>query len=171
MANESKQQTTASAKGQEIQKAAPAKVMGPFEEMERMFENFFSPGWMRPLHWPRSLLGEMAAPFSGAMPRVDVIDRDDEVVVRAEIPGVEKRDLDVSMTGNTATVKGSTRHEEKEEKGNYYRCEISHGAFSRTVALPAEVDDSKAKAVFKDGLLELTIPKKEKSKRHSISIQ
>lgn len=171
MANESKQPTTASAKGQEIQKAAPVKVTGPFEEMERMFENFFSPGWMRPLHWPRSLLGEMAAPFSGAMPRVDVIDRDDEVVVRAEIPGVEKKDLDVSMTNNTVTVKGSTRHEEREEKGNYHRCEISHGAFSRTVTLPAEVDDSKAKAVFKDGLLELTIPKKEKSKRHSISIQ
>lgn len=169
MANESKQPATASAKGQEIQKAAPVKVMGPFEEMERMFENFFSPGWMRPLHWPR--LGEIAAPFSGAMPRVDVIDRDDEIVVRAEIPGVEKNDLDVSMTNNTVTVKGSTRHEEKEEKGNYYRCEISRGAFSRTVTLPAEVDESKAKAVFKDGLLELTIPKKEKSKRHSISIE
>ncbi len=171
MANESKQQTTVPARAQEIQKATPVKLMGPFEEMERMFENFFSPGWMRPLHWPRSLRGEMAAPFSGAMPRVDVIDRDDEIVVRAEIPGVEKKDLDVSATENTVTVKGSTRHEEREEKGNYYRCEISQGAFSRTVTLPAEVDDSKAKAVFKDGLLELTIPKKEKAKRHSISIQ
>ncbi len=171
MANETKQQTTVPTKAQEIQKATPAKLLGPFEEMERMFENFFSPGWMRPLHWPRSLLGEMAAPFSGAMPRVDVLDRDDEVLIRAEVPGVEKKDLDISMTDNTITIKGSTRREEKEEKGDYCRCEISRGAFSRTIALPAEVDEAKAKASFKDGLLELTVPKKEKAKRHSISIQ
>jgi HSP20 family protein len=104
-------------------------------------------------------------------PRVDVIDRDNDIVVKAEIPGVKKEDLDVSMTDTTVTIKGSTSHEEKHEKGNYYRCEISRGAFSRTVALPSNVDTDKAKAVFNDGILELTIPKVEKAKRKSITVE
>jgi len=102
---------------------------------------------------------------------VDVIDRDDEVVVKAELPGVEKKDLDVSVTETSVTIKGTTSHEEKEEKGDYYRCEISRGAYARTVALPSYVDADKAKASFKDGVLELTLPKVEKSKRRSIEIK
>lgn len=165
MANETKQVAT---KGQEIQKAAPMHIMSPFEEMERMFESMLPHGWMRPLRWAQPLWSDLTG---GLTPRVDVIDRDDEIVVRAEVPGVDKKDLDVSMTENSVTIKGSTRREEKEEKGEYYRCEIAHGAFTRTIALPGEVDDTKAKAVFKDGMLELTIPKREKAKRHSVSIQ
>jgi HSP20 family molecular chaperone IbpA len=70
-------------------------------------------------------------------------------------------------------VRSRTRpgpQEEKEEKGDYYRCEISQGSFTRIIALPAEVDESKATASMKDGMLELTLPKAEKSKRHTISI-
>ena len=91
--------------------------------------------------------------------------------LRAELAGVDKKDVDVSLTDSTVTIKGSTRREEKEEKGNYYRCEISRGSFAHTVSLPVEVDDSKAKAIFKDGLLEISVPKKEKAKRHSITVQ
>ena len=161
----------ARAKGQEMQKAAPIRALSPFEEMDRMFESFFPRGWMQPFRreWPS--LGGMAAPFEGKMPKVDVIDRDAEIVVRAEVPGVDKKNIDVTMTDSTVTIKGSTSHEEKEEKGNYYRCEISRGAFSRTVALPAGVDASKAKAKFQDGVLELTMPKMEKTKRVSVKVQ
>jgi len=157
-------------KGQEMQKAAPMRALSPFEEMDRMFESFFPRGWMQPFRreWPS--LGEMAAPFEGKMPKVDVINRDAEIVVRAEVPGVDKKDIDVTMTDTTVTIKGSTSHEEKEEKGDYYRCEISRGAFSRTVALPAGVDSSKAKAKFQDGVLELTMPKMEKTKRVSVKV-
>jgi HSP20 family protein len=112
----------------------------------------------------------LALPFEGRTLVVDVIDRDDEVVVRAEAPGVEKKDLEVSLTENSVTIQGKTSHEEREEKGNYFRCEISRGAFSRTVALPAEVEVEKAKATFKDGLLELIMPKVEKSKRRTIKL-
>lgn len=166
---------TGKEKGKEIQKAAPARALGPFEDMERMMERMFEGslfprGWMLPFRWERPLWREVAAPFEGRVPSVDVVDREDEVVVRAELPGVEKKDLDVSMSDGTVTIKASTKHEEKEEKGDYYRCEISQGSFVRTVTLPAEVDGSKAKAKFKDGLLELTLPKVEKSKRHSISV-
>lgn len=104
------------------------------------------------------------------MPKLDVIDRDDEVLVKAEIPGVSKEDLEISLTGNIITIKGETRREEKEEKGDYYRCEISHGAFSRSVSLPVDVDESRAKTSMKDGVLEIVLPKVEKAKKRSIKV-
>jgi HSP20 family protein len=156
---------------QELQKAEPKRALSPFEEMDRLFEDYFSRGWMRPFRWEWPSLGEMAKPFEGKMPKVDVIERDDEVIVKAELPGVDKKDLDVSVTENSVTIKGTTTHEAKEEKGDYYRCEISRGAYARTVALPSYVDADKAKASFKDGVLELKLPKVEKSKRHSIEIK
>ena len=148
----------------EVVTTAPSRALSPFEEMDRMFEGFFPGGWMRPFHWERPTWSKLPEPFEGRMPKVDVIDRDDEILVRAELPGVEKKDIDVSTTENTVTIKGSTRAEEKEERGDYYRCEISSGSFARTLALPGNVDASKAKATFKDGVLELTLPKIEKSK-------
>jgi HSP20 family protein len=156
---------------QELQKAEPRRALSPFEEMDRMFEDFLSRGWMRPLRWELPSWGDMAKPFEGKMPKVDVIERDDEVVVKAEIPGVDKKDLDVSVTENSVTIKGTTSHEEKEEKGDYFRSEISRGAYARTVGLPAYVDADKAKASFKDGVLELKLPKVEKAKRRSIEIK
>ena len=79
--------------------------------------------------------------------------------------------MDVSLTENTLTIKGTTKHEEQEEHGDYFRREMSRGTFSRTVALPAEVDDGKAKASFKDGVLQLNLPKAETSKRRSIKVE
>ncbi|WP_455234186.1 Hsp20/alpha crystallin family protein [Thiogranum longum] len=167
MAKKPESKTTES-KG--IQKSAPARVMSPFEEFERMFSDLVPRGWPWPMHreWPS--WSRLAEPFEGKIPKVDVIDRDNEVVVRAEVAGVEKKDLDVSVTENTVTVKGSTKTEHKEEKGDYYRSEIAQGSFSRTVPLPGEVDADKAKATFKDGILELVIPKVAKSKRRSIQV-
>jgi HSP20 family protein len=89
-------------------------------------------------------------------------------MLRAEVPGVEKKDIDVSVTGNSVTIKGETKREEKEEKGEYYRSEISRAAFSRTLALPAQVDPERANASFKDGVLEITLPKVEKAKRRTL---
>ena len=99
------------------------------------------------------------------------MDKEEVVIVRAEVPGMKKEDLEVSVTDNTVTIRGSTKHEEKTEEGEYYRCEISRGEFSRTVGLPAEVDGDKAKATFKDGVLELTLPKVAVSKRRSIKVE
>ncbi|TAK87501.1 MAG: Hsp20/alpha crystallin family protein [Betaproteobacteria bacterium] len=149
-----------------IAKGAPERMLRPalFSDFDRMFDDFFGRRWMRPFGWERPL-GEMVS-----LPSVDVIDRDDEVVVRADVPGYKKEDIEISVSGSSLTIKGETKAEEKEEKGDYYRCEISHGAFSRTVALPADVDDSKARASMKDGVLELALPKLEKSRRHTISI-
>jgi HSP20 family protein len=166
MANEGKQGT----KGQEVQKLSPARPPSPFEEMDHLFDRFLRRGWMRPWRFEWPSFPEISLPEMKT-PKVDVIDREDEIVVNAEVPGVEKKDLDISVSDNAVTIKGSTRHEEKEEKGDYYCCEISRGAFSRTVALPANVDGGKATANFKDGELELVLPKVEKSKRHSIKLE
>jgi len=170
MDDASKAPVTTAEKGKEMQKAAPMRRMNPFEEMDRMFESFFPRGWMRPFHrdWPS--LGGLELPFEGKMPSVDVIDRDDDILVRAEVPGVDKKDLDISVTENTVTIKGKSSHEEKEEKGNYHRCEISRGTFSRTLSLPHDVNPDKAKASFKDGMLELTMPKVKKSNRHTVKL-
>jgi HSP20 family protein len=151
-----------------VTKAQAPRALSPFEEMDRMFESFFPRRWMHPFHWEMSHLPEMT---ELKMPKVDVIDRDTEIVVKAELPGVTKDDIDLSITDNTVTIKASTSHEEKEENGNYYRCEISRGSFSRTVALPGDVDADSAKASFNDGILELTMPKLEKSHRKSITVE
>lgn len=147
---------------------APLTRLSPFEEMERWLEEPFPRGWRHRLSWPS--WGELTRPIEGAAPRVDVIDRDDEVVVRAEVPGMRKQDLDISLIDNAVTIKGHSEREEKEEKGEYYRCEIARGAFSRTVGLPTAVDTGKARASFKDGMLEIMIPKLAKNNRRHIEI-
>jgi len=156
-------------KKQDLKKAQPGRVPGPFEEMEQLFDQYLRGGWLRPwrVDWPA--FREAALP-EFRFPKVDVVDREDEVVVKAEVPGVDKKDLDVTVSDDSVIIKGSTSHEEKAEEGDYYRSEISRGSFSRTVALPASVDGSRAKADFKDGMLELTLPKVAKAKRHTIKV-
>lgn len=175
MEKEVKKGSEGSQTGKEIQSVTPTHAISPFEDVDRMFdtmfEGFMPRGWMRPFRreWP--MWGESAMPLRTRIPKVDIIDRDDEVVVRAEVPGIDKDDLDVTVSENRVTIKGETKREEKEEKGDYLRCEISRGEFSRTVALPHYVDSDAAKARFSDGVLELTMPKVEKAKRHSIKIE
>jgi len=153
----------------DLQKTETSHVLSPFEEMDRLFDSYFSRGWMHPFQF--SSFAKTAAPFEGRVPNIDLIDRDDEFLIKAELPGVDKKDLDISVSQNSVTIKGSTRHEEKEEKGDYYRCEISQGSYARTLALPADVDEAHSKATFKDGVLQLTLPKLKKTKRHNIKVE
>jgi len=148
----------------------PLKVLRAFEEMDNMFDDFFSRGWMRPFRFSQPSWGHLPAPFKGRTPHVNVVDRDNEVYIKAELPGIDKDDIDISVTGNSVTIKAETREEEKEEKGDYHHYEISQGSFSRTLSLPSEVDTDKAKARFKHGVLKLTIPKVNKSMTTSVKI-
>lgn len=173
---EIKKEVTTGEKTGKIQRVEPARALSPFEEMERrmeqmerMFDDFFPVPWSRGFGFP-SLLGRKSLFGEQWMPKADIIDRDEEVLVRAELPGVEKDDLDLSVTENTVTLKGETKKEEKEEKGDFYRSETSRGTFMRTFSLPCEVDGAKAKAEFKNGVLELTLPKVAKSKRRTVKI-
>jgi HSP20 family protein len=158
----------------ELERVEPSRALSPFEEMDRYFNHmmsdFIGRGWLRPMGWERPWLSGFESLADFRAPRVDVINRDDDVLVRAEIPGVDKNDLEVSVSEDSVTIKGETKREEKESKGDYFRSEISRGSFARTVGLPSFVNADEAKASFKDGVLELTLPKVEKAKRRTIDI-
>jgi HSP20 family protein len=146
-----------------------APLVSPLDEIEHVFEEFLSRGgWIQP--FLRRGLAELEAPFGGRTPRVDVIDRDDEVLVKAELPGADKDHLDVSINENIMTIRATTEAEKKEEKGHYFRREMSRGEFQRSLRLPGLVDGDKAKASFSHGILEITIPKIPGSKRQKIKI-
>ena len=163
--------TTETAKpDQELQATAPPRPPSRWDDLDHFFDQFLRRNWLRPWRLDWGSLPELALPELKA-PKVDVIDRDGEVLVKAEIPGVDKKDLDISVGDDSVTIKGETRKEEKEEKGDYYRSEISRGSFSRTVTLPAAVDGAKATATFQNGILELTLPKGKAVQRHKITIE
>jgi HSP20 family protein len=148
----------------------------PVADMERRFEQlvdrFFGRRWPSLARWPDfSLTGDLLGKMEARVPSLDVLDRDHEILVRAEIPGIDKKDISISLTDNLLTIKGQTSREEKEEKGDFHRHEISRSSFARSVTLPGAVDSSKANATLKDGVLEITLPKTESSKRRSISVQ
>jgi HSP20 family protein len=102
---------------------------------------------------------------------MDVVDREKEILVRAELPGVERKDINIELTGHMLTIEGEHRHEEKEEKGKFYRAEIREGRFSRQVHLPDEVEEKGVKAEFTNGVLEVHLPKLHKAERHKIEVK
>lgn len=149
-------------------KSAAMQIAGPWEQMEHLMDEFVPARWMQ--RWGVPDWGERFVGIQAQVPHVDVIDRDDEVLVKAEIPGVRKEDVELSVTDTTLTVAGKTQHEEKESRENFYRREIRRGEFSRTVALPAAVDTEKASAKFEDGMLMVSLPKVTKTARKRLEI-
>jgi HSP20 family protein len=143
-----------------------------FEDMDRFFESFYPRSWLRPMRWEFPDWPDMAALSEGRVPKMDVVDQEDSLLVRAELPGIKKEDIEVSLSDNLLTISAQTKSETtKEEKGKYQRREIYQGSFARSITLPVNVDASKAAAKFKDGVLELTFPKIEAAKRRSIKIE
>lgn len=141
-----------------------------FDDIEKMLEGFSSRGWFRPITWDWPLKSELKNTLSTTIPDVDVIERDGEIIVKANMPGVDKKDIEVSLTKDRVTIKGKIHHEEKEEKGDYYRSEITKGSYVRTLTLPAIINEDKAKAKYMDGVLELTLPKTEVARRKNVKI-
>lgn len=158
-------------KRKELMEAVPRRELHLFDEMDRLFDALFHRGWLRPFResWPEwAGLGET---FEMTAPRVDLIDREEEFLVRAEVPGVEKKDLEVDLSGQMLTIRGERRREEKKGEGEYFRSEIARGSFSRTLRLPEEVDFEKARAEFADGMLEIHLPKTHKTERRRITVE
>jgi HSP20 family protein len=147
----------------EVVKAEPSRAITPFEEMERWFDEAFRKpfSFLRPSMWPRMGMPDMEE----VQPSIDIFEEGDNVVVKAEIPGMKKEDIDVNLTDNMVTISGEKKKEEKVEKKNYYRLERSYGSFYRSFRLPKEVQTDKAKANFKDGVLEIKIPETEEAKK------
>jgi HSP20 family protein len=149
--------------------------MSPFDEMERafegMFEGGFPRGWMRPwrMAWPS--WPEFAPSLDVRVPRLDMIDRENEVVLRAEVPGVKKEDLEVTIQDEILTIHGEVKQEAEEEKGQYHWREMSYNTFSRSVPVPAGVDADKIKVTFKNGILEILLPRTEQAKGRKIPVE
>jgi HSP20 family protein len=125
--------------------------------MDRLWENFFD--------------GGQRQEFDMLEPAIEVADTKDALVVKAQVPGVSKEQIQVNVSDNTLTIKGETKKEEKKEGKNYYRQEFRYGAFARTIALPTAVQADKIEAHLKDGVLQITIPKSEQAKAKEIPIQ
>lgn len=122
-------------------------------EMDSLFDNFFRGFDLQPFE---SRLG-------GFNPKVDVTENDKEIKISAELPGMDEKDIDVSLQKDVLTIKGEKK-EEKEDKGkDYYRMERSYGSFSRSVSLPVDVETDKIEAKFKKGVLSITLPKTAKA--------
>jgi HSP20 family protein len=134
-------------------------------EMDRLFDDFFSPGQRRRRVWDEK-------PMAGLIvPNIEIYDRTNEIAFRAELPGVKKEDIDLSVTKDSLTLKGQLKREEEVKPETLYVSEISYGSFARTVTLPVEVNSEKATATFKNGILELILPKKEEAKPKEIKIE
>jgi HSP20 family protein len=160
-----------------IEKAAPkAKMPEParrpfprpfsFErELERLFDDFQRLGTL----WgpERRLFGREAFV---PPPAVDMVDAENEIVVKAELPGMTKEDVHVELTDSTLVIKGEKKREKEVKEENYYCSEREYGSIYRSIDLPAEVATEGVKASCKDGVLEIHLPKTEKAKHKAIKV-
>jgi len=105
-----------------------------------------------------------------ATPAVDVIDRKDSILVRAELPGVDKDKIDITVEDDNLIIKCEVKEEKEVKKEDYYHCERSYRSFARTIALPVKVEAAKVKATFKDGILDVTLPKAEELRPRRVHI-
>ncbi|MCP3998554.1 MAG: Hsp20/alpha crystallin family protein [bacterium] len=125
---------------------------------------------------PFSTMREFDRLFEGRptnrwMPRVDVLDRDNDLAVRAEVPGVDPESIEITVEGRTLTIKGGRRFETEENKPNYQRKEIFEGSFERTILLPEGIDPAAVSATSKDGILEVSIPKRPEILPHKVEVE
>jgi HSP20 family protein len=157
----------------EVKKSTPARtavpdLWGAFRgDMDRLFDRF-STGFGLP-SWPRAFDIEPAATFS--VPAVDVAETDKGYTVTAELPGMDEKDIDVSVTGDLLVIKGEKKQEKEEKNKNYYLSERSYGAFQRSFSLPAGVDRDKIAAEFAKGVLTLTLPKSAEAQQQQKKIE
>lgn len=129
------------------------------DAMDRLFEESF----IRPSRsWLAPRVGELA---------IDMYETDEDMVVKASVPGVKPEDIDITITGNTLTIKGETKAEEEIKEENYIYKERRYGAFSRSVTLPGGLVTDKAEAQFENGVLTLRIPKAEEVKPKTVEVK
>ena len=126
-------------------------------EMNGLFDNFFRGFDLA----PRNLAANGMGMFS---PSVDVKENEKEFVIKAELPGVEEKDIDVTVTNDSVIIKGEKKEEKEDKDKNYYYMERSYGSFSRVIPLEAEIEADKAEASFKNGILNIKIPKNQTAK-------
>ncbi len=138
----------------------------PFRELERMrremdraWDSFFE---RRPARVEEAMEW---------LPTLDVSETKNDYVVKAELPGIDPKDIDISLTNDLLTIKGEKKQEKEEKEENYHLIERSYGSFTRSVRLPGQVQSDKINANFKNGVLRVTLPKTEEAKKKEIKIK
>jgi HSP20 family protein len=144
----------------------PFGEMAPFRDFERMrrdmdrlWDSFFERGTLR---------GEDGSEW---LPSLDVAETKNEIVVKAEVPGMEPKDIDISLSDGLLTIKGEKKQEKEEKEENYHLVERSYGSFTRSIRLPNEVQSDKISASYKNGVLKVVLPKSEESKKKEVKIK
>ena len=144
----------------DVESSPDRSAVDLWREMDTVFDRFFSD-----MRWPDRAM------TSQFVPALDVSENDGEFVVKAELPGIDPKEVDINLTGNLLTIKGEKRHEEEKTEDGFHRVERSYGTFSRSFQLPCEVEEDKIEAHYKNGVLDLRLPKAESAKRKSIKIE
>jgi HSP20 family protein len=140
----------------------PSREVGAFQDsVNRLFDNFFR----SPDHKESDLTS------TAWMPVVDIFETENEVVLKAELPEIDVKDLQINAENNVLTIRGERKLSDEVKEENYHRIERTYGAFSRSFTLPGIVDAAKIAARYKDGVLRVSLPKKEESKPRSVSIE
>jgi HSP20 family protein len=140
--------------------AAKSQTEHPLAELQRQMNQVFESFWGKA---DRPFAG-FDWPFGESTPRSDVVETADGIEVTIELPGMEQKDVEVSLSGDTLTVKGEKKIEKQEEKKGYYVSERSYGSVYRTIPLPAGIESDKADASFRNGVLTVKIPHSAEAK-------
>lgn len=130
-------------------------------EINRLFDNFFRGG----------VQDDGSLGLSYWMPAVDIAEHDNEFVVKVELPGVSKDDVKVTLESNILTIRGEKKQDRETKNENYHRLERTYGSFQRSFTLPSSVRSDKIEAVYKDGILTITLPKAEEAKPKLIDVK
>ncbi len=140
----------------------------PFMKLQKELDRLFR----FPFDLPNILEGEgEELGISEWYPRMDVVEKDKEILIKMDLPGMEEKDINISVEGNILTISGERKMEKKEENENYHRVERLYGEFSRSLTLPNSVDVNKINAKYKNGVLEVVLPKKEEAKPKKITVK
>ncbi len=136
----------------------------PFSDLQRATDRLFNE-FVKGMGFPGIGTGESLLSLTGyEWPRVDISETDDNIQIMADLPGVDKDDIEISIRNNVITIRGEKRQEEEKEGEGFYKIERSYGTFQRSFYLPSEIEEDRAEASFKDGVLKITLPKTASAK-------
>ena len=145
----------------------PFRELAPFRDFERMRRDMDR-------FWDSFLEGGQRRKTDDSgewFPSLDVAETKNDLVVKAEVPGMDAKNIDISISDGVLTIKGEKKEEREEKEADYHLVERSYGAFTRSIRLPAEVHGDKINATYKNGVLKITLPKSEEAKKKEIKIK
>lgn len=131
-------------------------------EMDRIFNELIPFSWR---------VDDTEPSMTSWTPTTDMMETDDEYLLEVELPGLTKKDIHITCQDNVLSIEGEREYEKKNDQPGYLRSERSYGAFKRSIILPTSIVEDKVKATFKDGILRVSVPKAEKSKRKAVPIE